>query len=104
MWPAVHVTLPIGLQNWNHSFAKSGNTAGVSTPKLSEPRHTVLFFFALPIYEQTAGLQRYASDLNSVQTYASKSQRLGHAGPNSVADWRNSLQTYASSCANLWVK
>jgi hypothetical protein len=55
---------------------------GVAAPKLSEPRPIALFSFSLPIYEQTAGLQRYASDWNSVQTYASKSHRVGHAGPS----------------------
>jgi len=83
-----HVTSPIGLQNWNHSFAKSGVNGRISAPKLSEPQPTSLFFLGLPIYEQTAGLQRYASDWNSVQTYASKSQRVGACQPRKPAGKR----------------
>jgi len=58
---------------------------GVAAPKLSESRPTALFSFSLPIYEQTAGLQRYASDWNSVQIYASKSHRVGACRPRKPA-------------------
>jgi len=78
---------------------------GVAAPKLSEPRPTALFSFSLPLYEQTAGLQRYASDWNSVQTYASKiPPGGGMSAPQTRTQARDSLQTYASSRANLWVK
>jgi hypothetical protein len=79
--------------------------AGVFAPKLSEPRPTALFFFGLPISEQTAGLQSYASDWNSVQTYASQIP-TGEClpAPQTRTKARDSLQTYASNSANLWVK
>ena len=35
-----------------------------------------LFFFDFPIYDQTVGLQRYASDWDSVQAYASNNVNL----------------------------
>jgi hypothetical protein len=46
------VTSPIGLQSWNHSFAKIGRIAGVSARPLPDEEPTVLYFFGLPIHEQ----------------------------------------------------
>jgi hypothetical protein len=97
------VTSLIGLRNWNHSFAKSGEMTGAPRHRWWKRRLQVAFL-RLAIYEQTAGLQAYASKSNSVQTYASKSERLGPAGPAKPREARDSLQAYASSRANLWVK
>ena len=66
--------------------------AGVSAPPLPETQPAPLLFFGLPIHEQIAGLQRYASNWNSVQTYASKSQRLGAYRP------RKSVRMHAIHC------
>jgi hypothetical protein len=103
------VTSPIGVQSWNHSFAKIGRIALGLRAALPDEQPTVLYLFGLPNQDQsTSRLQRYASDWNSAQTYASKSQLSQLLGPaqssKPTGNARNSLQTYASSRANLWVK
>ena len=64
---AAAVTSPIGLQNWNHSFAKSGELTRVPRRRWRKRRLQVTFL-GLAIYEQTAGLQTYACNSNSVRT------------------------------------
>jgi len=77
-------------------FAKIGRIAWVSALSMPGEQPTVLYFFGLSDPRATAGLQRYASDWNSVQTYASESQLLGPSGPSEPSrNARKSLQTCA---------
>jgi hypothetical protein len=60
-------------------FAKIGRIAWVSALSMPGEQPTVLYFFGLSDPRATAGLQRYASDWNSVQTYALVVQTFGQS-------------------------
>jgi len=67
-----HVTLPIGLQNWTHTFANEPQEC-----PLSAQQGLGVAFIALCFQDLTTQiiLQNYASKSHSVQNYASYRER-----------------------------
>ena len=98
------ITSPIGLHGRNHSFAKSSRVAGSPGHRRQKNRLEGYFSSAC---ESTSRLQD-AKVCFQLELRAKLCFQLSTAGcllaPQIGANARDSLQTYASSRANLWVK